>query len=350
MENKIYTEENYNIIYNTKNKLIKRMLYLSIVYLIIIIILGLVFLNSYSTFFLVSSIILTIIYGIIIGLIYSIKYKRISSYEKLYSEIRRCKLDKQKVIISSVVDGYRTVNELRFKEYKAKLYDDQRRERVILIDENNDLDLKINEVYTVTLSNTYLVDIEDANVLPLTIDDKLTKDRVISSINYSWYVYLLIIGILSLGLTAIEHYTTLPSDREIIRVWIDRPSEFTTSMVDSFHDKAKEMGFKDSLVYEYYYQTTSEYSVAFSTLGLNDADIFILVHEEDSDYEDALEAYGDRLFMNLSILGIEEGELYTVNNQNIGIKKNNYYILVRKDNTKTNEQLKEMIDYLLELK
>lgn len=350
MENKIYTEENYNIIYNRKNKLVKQMLYLSLIYLVIIIILGLFLLKNHSTIFLVSTISLTVIYGIIIGLIYLVKYKRISSYDKLYNEIRRFKLDKQKVIITNFVDGYRTVNGLRFKEYKSKLFDDQRKERIILIDENNALDLKVDEVYTVTLSNTYLVNIEEVDILPLTIDDKLTKDRVIGSFNYSWYIYILVVGILSLGLTAVEHYATLPNDSETIRIWIDRPSEFTTSMVSGFHNKAKEMGFKDSLVYEYYYQTTSDYSVAFSTLGLYNTDIYILVHEEDNDYEDPLEVYGDRLFMDLSILGIEEGEFYTVNNQNIGIKKDDYYILVRKDNTKTNEQLKEMIEYLLEIK
>ena len=281
-----------------------------------------------------------------------ISYKRLSSYEKLLNEIKRFGLDQLKLVIKKKSESPRTINDLKFNEYVGVLVEDKRKERVILIEENINLDLKVDEVYTCTLSNVYLVDVEEVDVLNLVqtrCDNKITKERIYSSVNYSWYFYLLlIVGFVSI-ISVTEYYVNLPSDSEVMRIWVDRPSSLTTSDKELIHQKAEELGYKKSLIYEYYNEDVNNYSTAFSTVGLFETDIFLLLKDDNDEKLDSIEAHQDGLYMDLSLLGIEGVEYYSYNGVNIGIKYKEYYILARSKNTKTNEQLKEMIEYIISL-
>lgn len=350
MKNKIYLMDNLELIKSKKEEIKKKLTIILSSFLVLIVILGLLLIVKYPTVFLVVGIALSLVVTVYTVLTIIVKYKRLVSYEKLLNEIKRFELDKVEVKILNKTSGYRTINDLKFIEYRAVLTSDKRKERIILVEENIELPLQIDSIYNITLSNTFLVDIDELEVHPIVIDNSFNKERITHGIVYHWYIYLLVAALLVGGLTITEYYVNLPSDSEVLRVWVDKPGYFTSSMKEKLHLKAEEIGLRDSLIYEYYYDDKNNYNVAFTTVGLFETDIYLLVKDNDDEYEDAIETYQDDLFMDLSFIDIDGAEYYSYNGANIGIKYKDYYIFARNQNTKTQEQIKEVIEYILTLK
>lgn len=347
MENKIYSNENYEKIKNLKQSIKKTIGILSLIYVGVVVILAFIFMVKYPTVFIASGIVLSIVYAVYLLFLILIKYKRLSSYEKLLNEINRFSLDKVEVKIISKSTSFRTIDDIKFYEYRAALTSDFRKERIILIEENIKCDLEIDHIYNVTLSNTYLVDIVEIEVEPIIIENDITKERISSSVGFSWYLYLLIIGALISCVCVTEYYVNLPSDSEVLRIWIDKPGKLSSDFKEEYHNFASEQGYKDSLIYEYYYEDRTNYSVAFSTVGLFETDIFLLIDEDNDDYENSIEVHRESLFMDLSFVEGNNLEYYVFEGKKIGIKYGDYYIFARNDNTKTQEQLKAAIEFIL---